>query len=256
MEHGGSRRCAEGGDPQPVEADRARAGARSADGLARRRPRRLGRADRRTAAASSSTSSRSTSSITRATRGRARSTRSSRMRSRRRDTPRQRPALDPRGLTRAARPLRGPRPGCSTNLLRIDHLDREAAREAIERPLEQWNRVEAAPGEQVEIEPALVEAVLDAGRDREGPRRRAAGAGGRQGERGRRSDGSRRRTSSSCSRGSGTRSERLGSRVLRLATLEHLGGAERIVRTHLDATMGELPQRRAGRRGAGASATS
>ena len=35
----------------------------------------------------------------------------------------------------------------------------------------------------------------------------------------------------------------LGSRLLRLETLERLGGAERIVRTHLDATMDELPER-------------
>ena len=49
----------------------------------------------------------------------------------------------------------------------------------------------------------------------------------------------------------GTRSESLGSRVLRLQTLESLGGAEQIVRTHLDATMRGLPEATAGRRGAG-----
>ena len=30
-------------------------------------------------------------------------------------------------------------PGLLANLIRIDHLDRAAAREAIERPLEHWN---------------------------------------------------------------------------------------------------------------------
>ena len=52
-------------------------------------------------------------------------------------------------------------PGLLANLLRIEHLGRTAAREAIERPLEHWNHTLAGPGEEVEIEPALVEAVLD-----------------------------------------------------------------------------------------------
>ena len=178
--------------------------------------------------------------------GRARSHEELSVALRRREHAGQLPALDPRGRARAARPLRGPRPRPARNLLRIDHLDRAAAREAIERPLEHWNRVVARPGEEAEIEPALVEAVLDqveTGKLRVDE----AGIGAAP------ADGERR----GAGRGAlpPARPERLwdeerslGSRVLRLQTLERLGGAERIVRTHLDATMGALPRTRAGRR--------
>ena len=47
------------------------------------------------------------------------------------------------------------------NYLRIEHLDRKAARAAIEEPIEQYNRLRAADGEQISIEPKLVEAVLE-----------------------------------------------------------------------------------------------
>ena len=55
--------------------------------------------------------------------------------------------------------FKGQIPGLFSNYLRLDHLDRDAGREAIERPLEVWNatRREAPAG----IEPALVEEVLD-----------------------------------------------------------------------------------------------
>jgi WD40 repeat protein len=49
-------------------------------------------------------------------------------------------------------------PGVLANRLRLEHLDREAARAAIVGPLERWNEL---TGEAVEIEPALIEAVLD-----------------------------------------------------------------------------------------------
>ena len=131
-------------------------------------------------------------------------------------------------------------PGLLANLLRIDHLDRAAAREAIERPLEHWNRVLARPGEEAAIEPALVEAVLDqveAGKLRVDE----AGIGAAP------ADGAGElRVEAPYLQLVLTRlwaEERsLGSRVLRLESLERLGGAERIVRTHLDATMGGLPR--------------
>ena len=47
------------------------------------------------------------------------------------------------------------------NYLRIEHLDREAARTAIEEPIQQYNRLRAADGQKVSIESKLVEAVLD-----------------------------------------------------------------------------------------------
>jgi hypothetical protein len=46
------------------------------------------------------------------------------------------------------------------NYLRIEHLDREAARVAVEQPIAQYNRLYSRDGEQFSIEPELVEAVL------------------------------------------------------------------------------------------------
>lgn len=50
--------------------------------------------------------------------------------------------------------------GIYDNSLQIDHLDIEAAREAIIGPIDQYNRFYAAGDEQIAIEPALVEEVL------------------------------------------------------------------------------------------------
>ena len=47
------------------------------------------------------------------------------------------------------------------NYIRVDHLDRDAAREAIIKPIDQYNRAMGDPASKVSIEPALVEAVLD-----------------------------------------------------------------------------------------------
>ena len=51
-------------------------------------------------------------------------------------------------------------PGLFANSLRLDHLDREAARAAVLGPLERYNVLAARPMH-VAIEPELVEAVLD-----------------------------------------------------------------------------------------------
>jgi Novel STAND NTPase 1 len=51
--------------------------------------------------------------------------------------------------------------GLGEHLLRLEHLDRNGAQGAIVEPLERWNRVVAGAGEKVEIEPPLVEAVLE-----------------------------------------------------------------------------------------------
>jgi hypothetical protein len=50
-------------------------------------------------------------------------------------------------------------PGLFANSLRLDHLDEDAARDAILGPLERYNSLSAA-GAQVDIEPDLVAAVL------------------------------------------------------------------------------------------------
>ena len=135
--------------------------------------------------------------------------------------------------------FKGRIPNLFGNYLRIDRLSRQAAREAIMRPLEEYNGRVAAD-ERMEIEPHLVEAVLDqvrVGNVQLG----STGAG--------------------VIDGAGARESRIeapflqlvltrlweeesaaGSRVLRLETLDRLGGAGRIVPAHLDAAMDQLPQ--------------
>ena len=105
-------------------------------------------------------------------------------------------------------------PGLLDNLVRIEHLDRVAARAAIIEPLELWNRDEASAGEQMRIEPELVEAVLDGVQTAES------------------------RIQTPYLQIVLTRlwdNERAaGSRVLRLRTLVDLGGAQQIVAEHVD----------------------
>jgi Tol biopolymer transport system component len=171
--------------------------------------------------------------------------------------------------------FKGRIPNLFDNYLRIEHLDREAARAAIEKPIEEYNRLvrsarlsapsgaeapttnhlarsahfSALSGAEapttnelraISIEPALVEAILNdpnllAGKLVLGEAGRGVVRGGL----------------------APTQIEtpylqlvmtrlwdeevRAGSRVLRLETLNRLGGAERIVRTHLDAAMSALP---------------
>jgi WD40 repeat protein len=124
--------------------------------------------------------------------------------------------------------------GLGEHLLRLEHLDRDDARGAIVEPLERWNRVVAGAGEQVEIEPPLVEALLE------------------QVTTGKVSLGD---TAAKREDRTGIEApylqlvltrlwdeeRRSGSRVLRLQTLERLGGAGQIVRTHLDTALGALP---------------
>lgn len=132
-------------------------------------------------------------------------------------------------------------PGLLDHLLRLEHLDRDDARQAIVAPLERWNETVAAAGDQVEAEPALVETALDqveTGKVSLGERAGAAATADGEGlgaieapylqlvlerlwEEERRED----------------------SHLLRLQTLERLGGATSIVRTHLDAALAALPSR-------------
>jgi WD40 repeat protein len=147
--------------------------------------------------------------------------------------------------------FKGRIPNLFDNYLRIDHLDRAAARAAIERPIVEYNRLQTE-GQTVSIEPELVEAVLDqikTGQVRLGE----AGRGMIEGPVSRSDEG---RIETPYLQLVMTRlwdeeitpaplreeGEKLGIRgVLRLSTLQRLGGAERIVHTHLDTTMGALP---------------
>lgn len=126
-------------------------------------------------------------------------------------------------------------PGLLDHLLRIEHLEREDAREAIVAPLRHWNETIAAPGEEVGIEPsesALVETVLDqveAGKVALGEQGTGAVAGDK------RPVGIEAPYLQLVLERLWDEEQREGSRVLRLQTLDRLGGATAIVRTHLDA---------------------
>jgi WD40 repeat protein len=127
------------------------------------------------------------------------------------------------------------------NFLHLEYLDREAAREAIIKPIEQHNSVHEDE-EPVTIEPELVEAVLDQVRtgevvfDQEGQGTVAArnGAG----------EGREEIETPYLQLVMTTLWERelsAGSHVLRRGTLGELGGAQEIVRTHLDSALSGLP---------------
>jgi WD40 repeat protein len=111
-------------------------------------------------------------------------------------------------------------PAVFANQLRLEHLDRKAAREAIVGPVARWNEL---TGESVEVEPELVDAVID----------EVAGVGEQAGrieapylqlvlER------------------LWDEERAVGSAALQLSTLRSLGGAETIVREHLERALDVL----------------
>jgi WD40 repeat protein len=108
-------------------------------------------------------------------------------------------------------------PSVFGNQVRLEHLDRDAARSAILGPISRWNEL---ADESVEIEPELVEAVLDEvtrDRDRiEAPYLQLVLERIWHAERS------------------------AGSRVLRLETLRAIGGAATIVRDHLQGALRAL----------------
>jgi hypothetical protein len=124
--------------------------------------------------------------------------------------------------------------------LRVERLDREDARTAIERPLETWNR--RVPADQrIAVEPALVDTLLDevtTGR----VQLARAGAGTVDG-----GSAARARIETPYLQLVLSRlwqeEARAHSHVLRLETLRRLGGADRIVQTHLDGALDGLPPR-------------
>jgi hypothetical protein len=167
--------------------------------------------------------------------------------------------------------FKGRIPGLFDNYLRIEHLNPEAARDAIEKPLAEYNnRLKKAesrrmkdeggqnpgspltpqnhnvpenssfilhPSSFISIEPQLVEAVLEqtkAGQVTLGETGRGELNRGREGQ-----------IETPYLQLVMTRlwneERQANSSVLRLETLNRLGGAERIVRTHLDAVMQNLP---------------
>jgi WD40 repeat protein len=133
--------------------------------------------------------------------------------------------------------FKGHIPRLFTNYVRVEHLDRGAARRAIEGPVEEWNR--RSRGEPpYTLEPGLVEAVIDA----------AASGGLALGRIGADTD----------TAPDGERVEapflqlvmerlwgatvKAGSRDLTLSRLERLGGPQRIVENHLLEALAALSQ--------------
>jgi hypothetical protein len=141
------------------------------------------------------------------------------------------------GLSKLDR-FQGRIPNLLGNMLRLEHLNRESAKEAILRPLEKYNREAPNHPGPVEIESALVEKLLDevqTGKvtlDQTGKGQVSAPA----------SSQARIETpflQMVLMRLWDAEIEK-GSRTLRLSTLNELGGAESIVRSHLDSVMGQL----------------
>ena len=130
--------------------------------------------------------------------------------------------------------FKGRIPGLFSNYLRLDHLDRRSAREAVVRPVERFNEL---TGESIEVEPELVAAVLDqtaAGRVDLGTTGRGLAA----------DEASTGRIEAAYlqlvleriwEEERAARSDRL-----RAETLVTLGGAESIVRAHLRRAVQEL----------------
>ena len=136
--------------------------------------------------------------------------------------------------------FKGRIPGLFANYLRIDNLSAEAGREAIKGPLAVYSQRLAAAGDGgVEIEDALVDSVLEQVR----AGRITVGQGGRGGV----DDGA---TSVHIEAPYlqlvmtkiWEEERRLGSNLLRLETLNRLGGAGEIVKAHLDEQMSALSE--------------
>ena len=132
--------------------------------------------------------------------------------------------------------FKGRIPSLFDNYLRLEHLSRVAARAAIEKPVEMFNELLPEDPHPVAIEPALVDAVLtdlEAGRVVIGESAVGVGAA--------RDASAEARIETPYLQLVMSRlwleEEATGSRVLRLETLERLGGAERIVRSHVDEAM-------------------
>lgn len=125
------------------------------------------------------------------------------------------------------------------NYIRVEHLGLTAARDAIIKPIQEFNRVHGGK-EPVSIEPALVDAVLN--QVRTGRVHLGETGLGKASLDQEESDTGKIETPylQMVMRRLWDHELGAGSRVLKLSTLEELGGAERIVRSHLDQVMGAL----------------
>jgi Novel STAND NTPase 1/WD domain, G-beta repeat len=125
-------------------------------------------------------------------------------------------------------------PGLFGNTLRLDRLDREAARAAIVHPVERFVEL---TGQQASVEPALVERVLDdVGTGRIEPALGGLGAVEAA------TEGARIEAPylQLVMQRLWEEERAAGSEVLRVGTLDRLGGARQIVEDHLEGAMAEL----------------
>ncbi len=139
--------------------------------------------------------------------------------------------------------FKGRIPNLLTNMLRLEHLDHDAASRAIRNPLAEYNRHLPTGQPPMTIEDELVEAVIQQVRtghvslDQRGaaPAAQAAQKAVASGQ---------VRVETPYLQLVMTRlweeERKARSNTLHLATLNKLGGANQIVRTHLDATMAQL----------------
>jgi WD40 repeat protein len=126
-------------------------------------------------------------------------------------------------------------PGLFANTLRLDRLDRQAARSAIVRPVERFAEL---TGQAVTVEPELVERVLD----EVGAGRIDPALGGLGAVEGAEEDGARIEAPylQLVMQRLWDEERAAGSDALRVDTLARLGGARHIVEEHLHGAMAEL----------------
>lgn len=127
-------------------------------------------------------------------------------------------------------------PNLLANRLRLEHLDHDAGRAAIVEPVRVYNEL-AGEARRVEVEPALVEAVLG--------QVEAGAIGHGQSGRGRAPDASTGQAIEApylqlVMQRLWEVEQRSGSGLLALESLRSLGGAERIVEDHLEHALGAL----------------
>ena len=144
--------------------------------------------------------------------------------------------------------FKGAIPELFENRYQVRHLSREAARAAIERPIQEYNRLYARTGQEISVEPSLVEAVLEQV-ETTGPDIL------RETDRGTKETGSRSTSEETFIEAPylqlvmthlWNEEMRISSQSLRWETLERLGKARRIVETHLEAVMREFKWRQRG----------
>jgi hypothetical protein len=146
------------------------------------------------------------------------------------------------GLSKLDR-FQGRIPNLLSNTLRLEHLDRQAAISAIRKPLDEYNRRLLDGQMPMRVEDELIEGLLEEVRTGKVTLRQMG-----QGQVSARTpdERSEARIETPFLQMVLTRlwDEEIaaGSGILRLSTLKQLGGAERVVRTHLDKEMDKLSQ--------------